>query len=187
MCEAPQTGSNLKRVFDRIECKWFYESALDLNELDKDLQVLRGLIVKNTDNVELNTYIKNKDAINEDSFKSDNSIPILVSFTGIVLTIYQFYDKIIDNIIENFNKIDNIEEITFCIAYFWIPILIIVVCALIIIYALWKQRKASKMKKFYTICLNTLWPQLPPKNEVNNSQNLRCSVKTNTKHKKNKK
>lgn len=48
-------------------------------------------------------------------------------------------------------------------------------------------KKQYNQKRFYEICLKVLEQYLPTKNEVNNSQNLKCSVKTNTKHKKNKK
>ena len=179
MCEAPQTSSDLRQEFDRIERKWLHERTLDLNELDKDLQGLKGLIVKNSDDSKLVIYIKNKAIMEEPSYKLDTLTPIILSFIAIVLSIFDIYDKMINSISGFFTEINNIEKIIFFIVYIGIPVLIMGGCAFIIIETWLKHKHDSRAKKFYAICLNTLWPQLPAKNEVNNPQNLKCIVKIN--------
>ena len=187
MCEAPQTGSDLRRVFDWIECKWLHKKEYDVNEIEKDLQILKDLIVKNSDDSKLVIYIKNKAIMKEASYKLDILTPIILSFVAFVLTVLEFYENIVNDISECLNNYGIIGEHFVHIAGLMVPFLLLAGCIYIIIGTGLKHRHDSRAKKFYAICLNTLWPQLPPKNEVNNSQNLKCSVKTNTKHKKNKK
>ena len=40
-------------------------------------------------------------------------------------------------------------------------------------------KKQHNQKRFYEICLKILEQYIPPKNEVNNPQNLKCIVKIN--------
>lgn len=49
------------------------------------------------------------------------------------------------------------------------------------------MKKRHNQKRFYEICLKILEQFIPPKNEINNSQNLKCSVEINIEQKKHKK
>lgn len=167
MCEVSQNDSDLRRVFDWIECKWL-QKKVDADEIEKDLRILKDLIVKNSDDSKLVIYIKNKAIMKEASYKLDILTPIILSFAVIVLTVFEVYNQMVNSINGFFTDIDNTEKIICFIFYIGIPALIIGGCALIIIHTLRKWKKASEIKKFYTICLNILWPQLPTKNEVDN-------------------
>ena len=168
MCEAPQTGSDLRRVFDWIECKWLHKKEADADEIEKDLRILKDLIVKNSDDSKLVIYIKNKAIMKEASYKMDILTPIILSFVAFVLTVLEFYDNIVNDISECLNNYGIIGEHFVRIAGLIIPFLLLAGCACIIIGTWLKTRHANRAKKFYAICLNTLWPQLPDKNEVDN-------------------
>ena len=168
MCEAPQNSSDLRRVFDWIECKWLHKKEYDVNEIEKDLQILKDLIVKNSDDSKLVIYIKNKAIIKETSSKLDIFTPIILSFVAFVLTVLEFYDNIVNGISECLNNYGIIGEHLVHIAGLIVPFLLLAGCFYIIIGTWLKYKHDSRAKKFYAICLNTLWPKLPDKNEVDN-------------------
>lgn len=199
MCEAPQTGSNakpddtftevLKRI-DELESEYLEKfdskkKACDYKQESTLKDVEAGLYTEfnkpNLDYSRLKTYLECK-IIEYGTDTKKWMADFLISVTKITLPV------LVGTTAFKLDKLD------FCQQLKLYGVVIFVSMVFVGIICIWLGKKVEKpmkirqnQKRFYEICLKVLEQYLPAKNEVNNSQNLKCSVKTNSKHKKNKK
>lgn len=206
MCEAPQTGSNakpddtftevLKRI-DELESNYLEQySTLQSKQLQGE-NVFKKSCEKPLDEVEaglfeaysspnldydrLKTYLECK-IIEYGTDTKKWMADFLISVTKITLPV------LVGTTAFKLDKLD------FCQQLKLYGVVILVSMFFVGLICIWlglsveiPMKIRHNQKRFYEICLKILEQYLPTKNEVNNSQNLKCSVKTNTKHKKNKK
>lgn len=199
MCEAPQNGSNAKpddtfaQVVNRIdELESNYLEKFDSkkkacdNKQESTLKdVEAGLYTEfnkpNLDYHRLKTYLECKIIENDTDMKkwmADFLISVIKIVLSVLVGTAALKSLKLDT--ENLLSGNNLWVIFALIA-------VAVICIFLGVKVELPIKKQYNQKHFYEICLKILEQYLPTKNEVNNSQNLKCSVKTNTKHKKNKK
>lgn len=189
MCEAPQTGSNAKpedtftEVVEQIEeLKSNY-----LEKFDSKKKACDNKQESTLKDVEAGLYTEfNKPNLDYRRLKTYLECKIMECDTDDKIRITDIKKNIIENIIPIFTGAAATK-----ILIGTGPILSLAIAGVVCIVLGLKVeipiKKQHNKKRFYEICLKVLEQYLPAKNEVNNSQNLKCSVKTSTKHKKNKK
>lgn len=205
MCEAPQTGSNAKpedtftQVVEQIEelksnyLKQFASKKKsndnkrdNNNEQESTLKdVEAGLYTEfnkpNLDYHRLKTYLECK-IMEYDTDMKKWVADFLISVTKITLPV------LVGTVAFKLDKLDFCQQlklygVVILVSMFFVGL----ICRWLGLSVEIPMKIMQNQKRFYEICLKILEQYLPTKNEVNNSQNLKCSVKTNTKHKKNKK
>lgn len=187
MCEAPQTGSNAKpddtftQVVGQIESleKPFRKRKKTLQEVESTLS--EEYNKPNLDYGRLKTYLECK-IIEYDTDMKKWMADFLISVIKIVLSV------LVGTAALKSLKLDTENLLSW--NNLWVIFALLAVAGVCIIIGLFIElpiKIQHNQKRFYEICLKILEQYLPTKNEVNNSQNLKCSVKTSTKHKKNKK
>lgn len=208
MCEAPQTGSNAKpddtftQVVEQIEelkSNYLeqYSNSPWFSKLFQGENVFKKSCEKPLDEVEaglfkaysspnlyydrLKTYLECK-IMEYDTDMKKWMADFLTSVTKIILSVLVGTAAL---------KLDKLD---FCQQLKLYGVVILVSMFFVVLICIWlglsveiPMKIRHNQKRFYEICLKVLEQYLPAKNEVNNSQNLKCSVKTNSKHKKNKK
>ena len=188
MCEAPQTGSNakpddtftqvLKRI-DGLESEYLEQYSTWLSRLlqrkkplDKPCEMPfykleAGLFeVYNTPDLDysrLKAYLECKVI----EYDTDG----IIRMTDIVKTSIEKIIPIAAGAVATIFLFDIDKLLSLFIAG--------VVCIVLGLKVEIPMKKRHNQKRFYEICLKILEQYIPPKKEVNNSQNLKCIVKIN--------
>lgn len=206
MCEAPQTGSNAKpddtfeQVVEQIEelkSNYLEQHSTLQSKLLQGKNIFKKSCEKPLDEVEaglfeaysslaldysrLKAYLECK-IIEYDTDMKKWMADFLISVIKIVLSV------LVGTAALKSLKLDTENLLSW--NNLWVIFALLAVAGVCIIIGLFIElpiKIQHNQKRFYEICLKILEQYLPTKNEVNNSQNLKCSVKTSTKHKKNKK
>lgn len=206
MCEAPQTGSNAKpedtfeQVVEQIEelksnyleqySTWLSRLLQRKKLLDKPCEMPfykleAGLFeVYNTPDLDysrLKAYLECK-VIEYDTDMKRWIADFLLSVTKFILPVLVGATALQSDKLE-FEELLCLFGVETVISMIFVGI----ICIWLGYQIELPMKIQHNKKRFYEICLKVLEQYLPAKNEVNNSQNLKCSVKTSTKHKKNKK
>ena len=152
----------------------FILKPFDQKDMKKKLYDFEEKYEKDKDYDKIIKYIENKITMLDNQLSFSNAfISAALAFAAITIAVFEVYKSLAGNVNDK-------------LVYWPVTILLIIFAVLTICFAICHIRNSNK-KSFYEICLKILEQYIPPKNEVNNSQNLKCSVKTNSKHKKNKK
>ena len=179
MCEAPQTGSNAKpddtftQVVNRIDDleEPFRQRKRTLQEVENTLS--EEYNKPNLDYRRLKAYLECK-VIEYDTDMKKWMANFLTSVTKIILSVLVGTAalKSFKLDLKNLFTLDNL----------WVILALIIVAVICIVLGVKVElsiKKQHNQKRFYEICLKILEQYIPPKNEVNNPQNLKCIVKIN--------